>query len=52
LRVVCLLDYLSTGGNSIAKIVKVEISGGKKRITDCLGNDLAISPGREVEDMR
>ena len=45
------LDHPSTDGKAIAKIVKVEIAGDEKRITDWLGNDLATALGSEVEVM-
>jgi hypothetical protein len=45
------LDHPSTDGKAIAKIVKVEIAGDEKRITDWLGNDVAIALGSEVEVM-
>lgn len=41
----------STDGKAIAKIVKVEIVGDEKRITDWLGNDLATALGSEIEVM-
>ena len=43
------LDHPSTDGKAIAKIVKVEIAGDEKRITDWLGNDLATALGSDVE---
>ena len=49
IEVVCPLDHPSTDGKAIAKIVKVEIAGDEKRITDLLGNDLATALGSEVE---
>ena len=49
IEVVCPLDHPSTDGKAIAKIVKVEIAGDEKRITDWLGNDLATALGSEVE---
>ena len=39
------LDHPSTDGKAITKGVKVEITGGEKRITDWLGNDLATVLG-------
>ena len=39
------LDHPSTDGKAITKVVKVEITGGEKRITDWLGNDLATALG-------
>jgi hypothetical protein len=45
------LDHPSTDGKAIAKIVKVEIAGDEKRITDWLGNNLATALGSEVEVM-
>jgi hypothetical protein len=51
IEVVCPLDHPSTDGKAIAKIVKVEIAGDEKRITDWLGNDLATALGSEVEVM-
>ena len=51
IEVVCPLDHPSTDGKAIVKIVKVEIAGDEKRITDWLGNDLATALGSEVEVM-
>jgi hypothetical protein len=42
------LDHPSTDGKVIAKIVKVEITGDEKRITDWLGNDLATALGSDI----
>jgi hypothetical protein len=43
------LEHPSIDGKAIAKIVKVEIEGDKKQITDLLGNDLATALSTEVE---
>ena len=43
------LDHTSTDGKAIEKIVKVEIAGDEKRITDWLGNNLASTLGSHVE---
>ena len=45
------LDHPSTDGKAIVKIVRVEIAGDEKRITDWPGNDLATALGSEVEVM-
>jgi hypothetical protein len=42
------LDHPSKDSKAIAKIVKVEIAGDDKRITDWLGNDFATALGSEV----
>ena len=39
----------STDGKAVAKIVKVEIAGDEKRITDWLGSDTAKAIGPDVE---
>ncbi len=51
IEVVCPLDHPSTDGKAIEKIIKVEITGDEKRITDWLGNDLATTLGNDVEVM-
>ena len=43
------LDHPSTDGKAIAKLVKVEIAGDEKIITDWLGSPLALAIGADVE---
>ncbi len=45
------LDHHLTDGRVIARIVRVEISGDEKRITNWLGNDLVAGLGSDVEVM-
>ena len=42
---------LPRDGKAIVKIVKVEIAGDEKRITDWLGNYLVTALGSDVEVM-
>ena len=43
------LDHPSTDGKAIAKIVKVEIAGDKKTISEWIGSDLEKAIGSDIE---